>query len=151
MRLRTLKKCLKCWTLKTILMCVFLSYVFTTLRKTFLNFKVRLFWNGWRYHFHTYFQKCTCSWAQVMIWQKIARRTAPRFRVLAPTMAYARDARRYYLSCIKDQNRGASGGVACSPRRTLIQASSKTCETPLPLSSCKDMTPYDSVWRKIDI
>ena len=28
-------------------------------------------------------------------------------------------------------------------RRTLIQASSKTCETPLPLSSCKDLTPYD--------
>ena len=26
-------------------------------------------------------------------------------------------------------------------RRTLIQASSKTCETPLPSSSCKDMTP----------
>ena len=34
-------------------------------------------------------------------------------------------------------------------RRTLIQANSKTCETPLPLSSCKDMTPYDSVWLKI--
>ena len=29
------------------------------------------------------------------------------------------------------------------PRRTLIQASSKTCETPSPSSSCNDMTPYD--------
>ena len=32
-----------------------------------------------------------------------------------------------------------------TPRRTLIQASSKTCGTSLPLSSCKDMTPYESV------
>ena len=28
-------------------------------------------------------------------------------------------------------------------RRTLIQMSSKTCETPLPLISCKDLTPCD--------
>ena len=35
--------------------------------------------------------------------------------------------------------------VVNSVGRTLIQVSSKTCATPLPLSSCKDMTPYDSV------
>ena len=40
-------------------------------------------------------------------------------------------------------------GDAMPARRTLIQVSSKTCETPLPLSSCKDMTPYGSVWLKI--
>ena len=45
---------LKYWTSKT-------WFSYHMFLRTFLNFKVRLFWNGWRYDFHTYFQKCTCS------------------------------------------------------------------------------------------